>query len=79
MRLTDAFVAKVRKILEKSLFKIPVAKLFCKKPSQKSKLGSFDSLIVASREITASTAQLVAASRVKANRGDKLNSLEKLR
>merc|ERR1711953_1549888 len=40
--------------------------------------GNFDSLIVSSREITASTAQLVAASRVKAGRGETLVKLESL-
>lgn len=40
--------------------------------------GNFDELIVASREITASTAQLMAASRVKASRGENLTKLEVL-
>lgn len=40
--------------------------------------GNFDELIVASREITASTAQLMAASRVKATRGENLTKLEVL-
>ena len=39
----------------------------------------FDAIIVASREITASTAQLVAASRVKATRGQQLTDLEETR
>lgn len=44
----------------------------------KEKVG-FDAIIVASREISASTAQLVAASRVKASRGPSLHNLEDLR
>ena len=43
----------------------------------KEKAG-FDAIIVASREISASTAQLVAASRVKANSGESLSNLERL-
>jgi hypothetical protein len=42
-------------------------------------LGNFDEMIVASREITSSTAQLVAASRVKANRTQLLSELETIR